>query len=134
MSALKDVYDIIKELLSLAKAAENQEMASLVVQIQEKYFDIREEIEDIKDENRNLKDTIARMHNDEELEKDLELTEQGFYIRISEKERGINTMYCAACWQNLHKLMPLVSPDSYWCICSNCRGKVITVNRIKPLN
>ena len=120
MSALKDVYDIIKELLCLAKAAENQEMASLVVQIQEKYFDIREEIEDIKDENRNLKDTIARMHDDEELEKDLELTEKGYYIRLSEKEKGKTIRYCPACWQNLHKLMPFTLTHGSTLQCSNC--------------
>ena len=120
MSAIKDVYDIIKELLSLAKAAENQEMASLVVQIQEKYFDIRVEIENIKDENRNLKDTIARMHNDEELENDLELTEKGYYIRLSEKEKGINIKYCAACWQNFHKLMPYTKSVGQSKQCSNC--------------
>lgn len=125
MSAIKDVYDIIKELLSLAKAAENQEMASLVVQIQEKYFDIREEIEDIKNENRNLKDTIAKIQSYEEIEKDLELTEQGYYIRKSEREQRKKHMYCPACWQKLHKLMPLISPDEFWCICSNCDKRIV---------
>jgi predicted RNase H-like nuclease (RuvC/YqgF family) len=120
MSIFKDGYDILKDLAKMAKEAENQEMASKVVDIQEKFFDIREEMEEIKEENRNLKDTIARMHNDEKLEKDLELTTSGYYIRKTEKEQGKNIKYCAACWQNLHKLMPFTRNSSSAIQCSNC--------------
>ncbi len=120
MSIFKDGYDILKDLAKMAKEAENQEMASKVVDIQEKFFDIREEMEEIKEENRNLKETIARMHNDEELEKDLELTEKGYYIRQSEKEKGKTIRYCPACWQNLHKLMPFTWTHGSTLQCSNC--------------
>lgn len=124
MSIFKDGYDILKDLAKMAKEAENQEMASKVVEIQEKFFDIREEMEEIKEENRNLKETIARMHNDEEIEKDLELTPGGYYIRKSEKEQGKNIIYCAACWQNLHKLMPFTRTMASMMQCSNCHHSV----------
>ena len=120
MSIFKDAYDIIKDLVKLAKESGNQEMATKVVDIQEKFFDIREEMEELKDENRKLKDTIARMHNDEELEKDLELTTGGYYIRKSEKEQGKNIKYCAACWQNHHKLMPFTRNSASAIQCTNC--------------
>ena len=128
MSAIKDVYDIIKELLELTKAAENHEMATKVVQIQDKYFEIKEEIEAIKDENRTLKETIARMSKTEELEKDLELTEKGYIIRKSEKERGENKWYCPACWQKEHLLMILVSPSGYRYRCCNCGAYIANSN------
>lgn len=125
MSAIKDIYDVIKDLKNLADEYQNHEMAEKVIEIQNSYFNYREEIQKLKDENRSLKDIIARMHNNEELEKDLELTEQGFYIRLSEKEQGKNIMYCPACWQNEHKLMPLVSPQGYRYRCSNCNAHII---------
>lgn len=124
MSVLRDTYDLIKKLVNLAKAAENKEMSTLVIEIQEKFFYIQDEMQKLKADNRNLKNTIARMHNDEELEKDLELTEQGYYIRISEKEQGKMIMYCPACWQNHHKLMPLVSPQGHRYRCSNCKAYI----------
>lgn len=128
MSALKDIYDIIKEVKNLAEQYQNQEIAEKVIQIQEKFFDIREEIEEVKNENRDLKETIEKINKSEEIEKDLILTDDGFYIRKSEKDKGKRTMYCAACWQNHHKLMPLkgisvtLRPE-----CCNCQ----TVYRIQ---
>ena len=121
MSALKDLYDIIKEVKNLAEQYQNQEIAEKVIQIQEKFFDIREEVEEAKDENRELKETIKQMSSEKEIEKDLELDEQGFFIKKTEKEQGKKVFYCAACWNNYHKLMPLMGTHVTWKPeCCNC--------------
>ena len=127
MSAIKDVYDIIKEVKRLADEYQNQEMIEKVLEIQNSYFEFREELQNLKDENGNLQDTIKRMHDDEELEKDLELTSGGYYIRKTEREQGKNIKYCAACWQNYKKLMPLCSvPPRRW-NCCNCHYELLAL-------
>ena len=38
MSSFKDFYDILKDLISLAKKAKNQEVVSMALDLQEKFF------------------------------------------------------------------------------------------------
>lgn len=124
MSTLKDIYDIIKDLKSLAKKHNDDEMAEKVVEIQEGFFDIREELENVKEENKRLKDEIVQLEDISELEKDLELTIGGYIIRVSEKNAGKDIRYCAACWQNHKKLMPFVHTIGHALQCSNCHTVV----------
>lgn len=120
MGTLKDVYDIIKDLRALAKKHKDEEMAERIVEIQDAFFEFREELADLKDENRQLVEKIKQLEDTSELEKDLELQPGGYYIRKSEKEQGKNHIYCAACWQNHKKLMPIVSTIGVARQCSNC--------------
>lgn len=124
MSAVKDIYDIIKELKSLVKQYQNDEMAEKIVAIQEGFFDIREELENTKEENKRLKEKIARLEDISELEKDLGITARGYIIRISEKNAGKDIHYCAACWKNHKKLIPLVHTIGTAIQCSNCHALV----------
>lgn len=53
--------------------------------------------------------------NDED---DLELLEQGYYIKKSEHVKGINIKYCVACYNNTGKLYPIVQGSlrrDYFC-------------------
>lgn len=120
MSALKDIYDIIKELKGLVREYQNEEMSEKVIAIQEGFFDLRELIEDFKEENRNLREEICRLKDVSELERDLELSQRGYYIRISEKNEGKEIHYCPACWQNHKKLMPIVHTVGNAKQCCNC--------------
>lgn len=120
MSTLKDIYEIIKELKGMAKQYQNDEMAEKVVAIQEGFFEIREELENIKDENRQLSETIKRLEENSEVEKDLELKAGGYYIRKSEEAENKTIKYCAACWQNYKKLMPFNRSVGHTLQCCNC--------------
>lgn len=124
MSAVKDIYEIIKELKSLVKQYQNDEMAEKVVAIQEGFFDIREDLENVKEENKRLKEEITRLKDISELESDLEITERGYIVRVSEKNAGKDVRYCAACWQNHKKLMPLIHTIGHAIQCSNCHTVV----------
>ena len=108
MGVAKDVYEIIKELKGMVKEYHNEEMSEKVVDIQNSFFELREEIETVKEENRGLKAKIKLLEDSSKLEKDLEMTPMGLYVRISEKEQGKTMEYCPACWQNHKKLMPIV--------------------------
>jgi predicted nuclease with TOPRIM domain len=120
MGTLKDLYEIIKELKSLVNAYQNEEMSGKVIEIQEGFFDIREELENIKEENRNLKETIQQMKDNSETEKDLELQHGGYYIRKSERAENKDIRYCAACWNNHKKLMPITRTIGNAKQCCNC--------------
>jgi len=123
MSAIKDVYDIIKELKGLVEEYQDAKMSEKLIEIQSCFFDIREEMDDIKDENKELKEQIKRMNDNSELEKDLQLEPQGFYIRKSDTEGG--NKYCVACWQNHKKLMPLSKSIGRSLHCVNCDCTII---------
>ena len=58
MGTIKDVYEIVKELIQEAKRIQNQEVVSLAMDVQIKLFDLKEEIEQVKDENKLLKEDI----------------------------------------------------------------------------
>lgn len=122
MGTLKDIYEIIKELKSLVNEYQNEEMSAKIIEIQEAFFDIREELENIKDENRNLKESIKQMEDYSEIEKDLELSPNGFYIRKSEVSQDKHIPYCAACWENSKKLMPLIKESGSSKRCCNCKA------------
>ena len=124
MGTLRDLYEIIKELKSLVNEYQNEEMSSKVIAIQEGFFDIREELENIKEENRSLKETIKQLEDNSELEKDLELQPGGYYIKKSERDESKNIKYCAACWNNYKKLMPLVTTIANAKQCCNCHSLV----------
>lgn len=124
MGTLKDLYEIIKELKTLAKDYQNQELAEKVIEIQEGFFDFREEMENIKDENRQLKERIKELENRAEDENDLELMPNGYYIKKSEKEQGKDIKYCVACWRNQKKLMPYTRSVGVMMQCNNCKNVI----------
>lgn len=120
MGTLKDIYEIIKELKTLVNEYQNEEMSGKVIEIQEGFFDIREELENIKEENRNLKEIVKQMEDNSEIEKDLELQPGGYFIKKSERAENKDIRYCAACWSNHKKLMPIVSSIGNSKQCCNC--------------
>ena len=95
-------------------------MAEKVVEIQSAFFDLREELQNTKEENQQLKETIKSLNDVSEIEKDLELSPRGCYIRKSEKGQSPQPIYCAACWQNHRKLMPIVNTIEDIYQCCNC--------------
>ena len=122
MGTLKDIYDVIKDVKTLAKKHHDQEMSDKVIMIQESFFDIREEMEQLREENNVLKETIKKMEDTAELESDLELLPSGVYIRKSEKALGKEINYCPACWGNFKKLMPITRTIGNARQCSNCHS------------
>ena len=54
MGTIKDIYDVVKDLRTLAKEANNQPMIELAVDIQDKLFDMREIMQDLKETNKDL--------------------------------------------------------------------------------
>lgn len=124
MSVVSEIYDVIKDLRDLAKNYKDSQMSEKVIEIQEKFFDLRDEMETLREENNDLKESLKDLQDTLSIEEDLELTEQGCYIRKSEKEQGKNIIYCAACWQKYKKLMPYINSIGNAWQCSNCHNVI----------
>lgn len=118
MGSLKDIYDILKDLMNNAKTLQNQPMINLSMELQASFFELKEEIEKLKDENRELNKLLEKNIKNEEIEKDLELNVKGYYTRNSEQNK---IQYCARCWNIERKLMPLNRQTIKTAKCINCK-------------
>lgn len=58
MGAVKDTYDIIKDLLSEARKLKNYEFADMVLDIQQRFFDLNNENQELKRDNIEKEKTI----------------------------------------------------------------------------
>jgi len=54
MSAFKDFYDVLKDLIGLAKKGKNQEVVSMALDLQEKFFELREENDELNSKIKEL--------------------------------------------------------------------------------
>lgn len=113
MSAVKDVYDLVRDLVDEAKRQKNLEL-------QEKLMDIQSLIFDIREENEQLKSRVAELEKCSILESELELLDSGLYVKKTEKESGKNIRYCASCFQMHGKLIP-VALGNRILVCPNCK-------------
>lgn len=117
-------YDTFKEVLNLAQKADNIELYRKLLDVSKDALELQSEVYKLTEENRSLKAQLNEKRDANIIEADLELTQQGYYIRKSEREAGKNTMYCAACWQNMKKLMPYTKSIGRMFQCSNCHSVI----------
>ena len=121
MGAFKDIYDTIKELLNIAKAAQNQEVVQLAMDLQENFFELRENNEKILAENKELKAKLEDLEKAVLKEESIEYSERGFFTLRGEKR----IPYCSFCWKKEHKAFPLAQYGAvYQYQCANCKSKV----------
>lgn len=125
MSTFSEIYNVLKDLLSLAKKAKNQEMINLATQIQAALFDLKEENEKIKDENKDLKQKINVLESSQEIEDNLIYSTRGFILK---KNENPPIPYCSYCWKKEHKLLPLSQYKGWLDFqCANCNSKIIVM-------
>ena len=102
MGTIKDIYDVIKDLLKFAKESENQEMSELAIKLQCDFFSLKEENEKLKEENKQLKSKLSEEKDIKKIQKDLISQTSSFYIRESDT---IERYYCGRCWDKDKKLI-----------------------------
>ena len=117
-------YDAFKDAVDIAQKADNIDLYRKLLDLSKDALDLQNEVYKLTEENKQLKAELNRVSEMNDLENDLELTKDGFYIRISEREEGKNIQYCAACWQNNKKLMPFIKTIGGVRQCSNCHTAV----------
>lgn len=118
MSMVSEAYEILKDLKLLSDKYKDKEILNKVIELQNKFYELKEE-------NECLKSKVAELENATELEKNLELLPSGVYIKKSEKEAGKDIRYCSACFRNYHKLYPIIHGSLRRNrFCSNCNTPI----------
>lgn len=82
MSAVMDVYQLIKDLIEEAKKTRNDSMVSQLI-------DIKLALSDLQDENKKLKEQLEQQ---QQIVRHLD----GNYITLKDDE--LNVQYCSTCW------------------------------------
>ena len=95
MSAVMDVYQLIRDLIEEAKKAQNGDMVSQLI-------NIKLALSDIQDENRTLKKELEQLQN-------IERHSGGNYITLKDDE--LHIQYCSTCWGSDRKLIQLKEDD-----------------------
>ena len=70
--SFSDVYNGLKDLISLAKKIKNQEIVELSLQLQEQFFELREDNENLNNKIKDLSEEIKNLKKAKVKEKDLE--------------------------------------------------------------
>ena len=117
MGSIMDIYQLVRDLIDEAKKEKNLEMVNQLIEI-------KLALSEMQEENEGLKRKIADLEQANITEEDLELQPRGYYIKKSEREKGKDIKYCAACWQNTKKLMPYISSIGRALQCSNCHNVI----------
>ena len=115
-------YDALKDAISIAQKTDNIDLYRKLLDLSQDALDMQNKIYQLTCENQKLKSQVEELTAAASIEEDLELQPGGFLIRLSEREKGSNIRYCAACWQNVKKLMPYVKSIGNAYQCSNCHN------------
>ena len=115
MIIIDEILTAVSTVMDLAKKHQDKETA-------EKLVEIYSAILELKKENEELRKKVESLGANNEKENDLELSEEGFYYKVSEIKARKNLRYCAACYNNTGKLYPIISgslPRDFFCL--NCK-------------
>lgn len=125
MSSFKDFYDILKDLISLAKKTKNQEVVLMALDLQEKFFELREDNDSLNEEIKTLKNKIQLIEQASVLERDIEYSYKGFFTL---KTDSLKIPYCSLCFKKDHRLIPLSQRNAWFqYTCGNCKTDCIVM-------
>lgn len=115
------LYDAMKDAVSLAQKADNIELYRQLLDLSAQALDLQAEVARLREENAELK----KQHV---LEDDIEYNVDAFVTRKSDAKP---IKYCAACWVDKGKLIPLqdVKWDNY--DCPLCKAHVVDMSNWK---
>ena len=105
------LYDAMKDAVSLAQKADNIELYRQLLDLSAQALDLQAEVARLKEENTELKKQRV-------LEDDIEYHIDAFVTRKSDTKP---IKYCAACWVDKKKLVPVqdVQNSNYRCLLCN---------------
>lgn len=109
------LYDAMKDAVSLAQKADNVELYRQLLDLSAQALNLQAEVTRLKEENAELKKQRV-------LEDDIEYYVDAFVTRKSDTKP---IKYCAACWVDKKKLVPLqdIKWDNY--DCPLCKTRVV---------
>jgi hypothetical protein len=107
---LKSAFDIGNAISQRVKEGKQfpNEIADQLLHLQQLILESQRALNDAAEEIRELKEQLAASQRAVETNKDLEwVSDGGFWILKSDREKGSNIPYCPACWGETSKLIPL---------------------------
>lgn len=112
------LYDAFKDAMNMAQKADNIELYRQLLDLGAQALDLQAEVARLREENAELKKS-----ND--LESDIEFYVDAFVTRKSDLKP---IKYCAACWVDKKRLVPIqdVQYDNY--VCPLCKAKIIDMS------
>ena len=108
-------YDAFKDVLNMAQKADNIDLYRQLLDLSAQALEMQEEITRLKAENKELK-------SQKNIEDDIEYYVDPFITRKSD-EKPIK--YCAACWADKKKLLPLQDFGGNDYRCPFCKFKIM---------
>lgn len=87
-----DIKELLKDAKNLATGANDLQLKSLLLDIQDKVFELQAE-------NKNLREELHELKNDKIMDSQLEFHE-GYYIRTTDKRK-----ICSKCWDSERKMI-----------------------------
>jgi hypothetical protein len=101
MSAIKEIYDLIKSLMDEAKKRKNNELL-------DKLLDIKLAVNELEDENRELKSQLEKKES-------IVRHKNKMYVTVKDDPQEIH--YCTVCWGRDGKLIQMYDDKTcYECI------------------
>ena len=112
------LYDGIKDVAKIVQQADNVELYRQLIDLSAQALDMQDEIAKLREENKELKRV-------KDIEDDIEYHIDSFVTRKNDT-RPIK--YCAACWADKKKLVPIqdVLHDNY--DCPLCKTRIVDMS------
>lgn len=112
------LYDALKDVLKVAQKADNLDLYKQLLDLSAQALDLQDENTKLKEENEELKRV-------KETESDIEYYVDSFVTRKSDSKP---IKYCAACWVDKRKLVPIQDQKNDNYICPLCNTRIVDMS------
>lgn len=109
------LYDALKDAVCLAQKADNLDLYRQLLDLSAQALDMQAEITKLREENAELKKNNS-------LESDIEYYVDSFVTKKSDTK---DIKYCAACWGDKRKLIPIQDRTHGNYICPLCKAEIV---------
>lgn len=113
------LYDGIKDVAKVMQQADNIELYQKLLDLSAQALDMQDEIAKLREENNELKRV-------KDVEDDIEYHVDSFVTRKSDTKL---IKYCAACWVDKKKLVPIQERNNRVYECTLCKAHIIDKHR-----
>lgn len=112
------LYDAFKDAMNMAQKADNIELYRQLLDLGAQALDLQAEVARLREENAELRRT-----ND--LEADIEYYVDTYVTRKSDQKP---IKYCAACWVDKKKLVPIQDQKYHNFTCPLCNARIVDMS------
>ena len=116
------LYEGIKDIANIAQKADNIELYKQLLDLGAQALDMQNQIRALKEENAELK-------KNKDIEQDIEYYVDSYITKKSDQKP---IKYCAACWADKKKIVPIQKNRERVYLCPLCNAKIIETDSFSP--